>query len=225
MNKTTKTKTTEVNEDTKFDSIYESQASMEIQNYRGYIGGKWEVIGGLQFAFMLKQGLAKSHKFIDVGCGSLRGGHHFINYLYANNYYGLDINKSLILSGIKNELSEISKMKVTFEKNFTANSNFDFPFDTKFDYGIGLSLFTHLSHPKIAKCLKKLNKVFNVNGEFYATIFLPNSPTVPTYANKDPFHYTIDEITNLGLDANWSVDFIGDFGHPLHQQMVKFTKK
>tara|TARA_Y100000593_G_C4256242_1_gene309807 strand:- start:58 stop:720 length:663 start_codon:yes stop_codon:yes gene_type:complete len=208
----------------KFDSIYEKEASVEIRNHRGYIGGMWEIIGKLQFDFIIEQGLNKSHKFIDVGCGSLRGGLHFIDYLDANKYYGLDINKSLILSGIKNELSETSKDKITFENNFTVNDNFDFPFDIKFDYGIGLSIFTHLSHPKIIKCLKKLNEVFNDNGKFYATVFLPNSSVVHTYPDKDPYHYTVDEILNLGSTTNWTVDFIGEFGHPRQQQMVKFTK-
>ena len=206
------------------DNIYEKQASKEIENHRSYIGGMWEMIGGLQFSFIVKQGLQKSHKFIDVGCGSLRGGHHFIDYLDSNNYYGLDINKSLIVNGIEKELSDLNKKKVSFDTNFTVNDSFDFPFEAKFDYGIGLSIFTHLSHFKITKCLLNLNKVFKENGKFYATIFLPNSPFGSTYANKDPFHYTIDEITNLGINANWTVDFIGEFGHPRHQQMVKFTK-
>lgn len=42
--------------------------------HRGAVGGMWDQIGKLQFEFMVKHGLKPEHKFLDIGCGSLRGG-------------------------------------------------------------------------------------------------------------------------------------------------------
>ena len=73
-----------------------SELDIRQNKHRDLIGGKWSKIGRLQFDFLLEHGLQPQHKLLDIGCGCLRGGIHFINYLEANNYYGLDINESLI---------------------------------------------------------------------------------------------------------------------------------
>ena len=49
--------------------------------HRGVVGGMWDEIGKLQFEFMVKQGLKSEHKFLDIGCGSLRGGSISSNFL------------------------------------------------------------------------------------------------------------------------------------------------
>lgn len=54
--------------------------------HRSYVGGCWDEIGKLQFDFMLKEGLKPEHYFLDVACGSLRAGLHFIPYLEVGHY-------------------------------------------------------------------------------------------------------------------------------------------
>jgi len=76
--------------------------------YKNFIGGMWEEVGELQFNFLLKTGLKPHHQLLDLGCGSLRGGIHFIKYLQKNNYWGTDIRKDLLLAG--NKEIEINKL-------------------------------------------------------------------------------------------------------------------
>ncbi|MGD0673589.1 MAG: hypothetical protein ABSB13_16080 [Candidatus Binatus sp.] len=45
-----------------------------LAGHRGYVGGKWDALGQLQFEFMLKMGLKPGHVLLDTGCGALRGG-------------------------------------------------------------------------------------------------------------------------------------------------------
>ena len=59
--------------------------------HRGYVGGMWEEIGKVQIDFMVGRGLKPSDVFVDVACGSLRAGRHFISYLDPANYLGLDV--------------------------------------------------------------------------------------------------------------------------------------
>jgi hypothetical protein len=57
--------------------------------HRRRVGGMWEEIGRLQFDFLLSKGLQSRHFLLDIGCGSLRGGIHFIGFLDAGRYDGI----------------------------------------------------------------------------------------------------------------------------------------
>ena len=67
--------------------------------HRRAVGGMWEEIGKLQFNFLVEQGLKPGHFLLDVGCGRLRGGIHFIRYLEPEHYFGIDISKVLLAAG------------------------------------------------------------------------------------------------------------------------------
>src|ERR1700682_2262588 len=82
-----------------------SNAEIDAKEHRDLVGGLWEEIGTLQFEYLKGRGLRPSHRLLDLGCGALRGGLHFIRYLSAGNYYGIDVNASLIEAG-KRELIE-----------------------------------------------------------------------------------------------------------------------
>jgi len=75
--------------------------------HRSFIGGMWNEIGTLQFEYLKSKGLKPAHKLLDVGCGSLRGGVHFVSYLNSHNYYGFDLNASLIEAGINIEIANL----------------------------------------------------------------------------------------------------------------------
>jgi hypothetical protein len=69
-------------------------------------------MGGLQFTLLFQAGLRETHRLLDVGCGSLRGGRLFIPYLRAGHYYGVEPNEWLVEEGIANELgAEILTVK------------------------------------------------------------------------------------------------------------------
>lgn len=82
-----------------------SPAEIETKEHRNLVGGLWEELGTLQFNFLKDHGLQPHHRLVDLGCGALRGGLHFIRYLDAGHYYGIDINASLIEAG-KRELDQ-----------------------------------------------------------------------------------------------------------------------
>ncbi len=216
----------------KVDSLYDlKRTNFKEHEHRKYIGGMWDEVGSLQFQFLLAKGLEPGHKFIDVGCGSLRGGVKFIQYLDPSNYFGTDINEHLIRKGLETELPEDVRAKVD-DRSFVVSDDFSFDFDVdRFDFGIAFSLFTHLSEEKIILCLKKLRPKFS-GGKFYGTFFESSAEEydtvvvhengVKTYSNKDPFHYTIGQIEHMAEASGWSVNWIGEFNHPRNQKMAEF---
>lgn len=208
-------------------------SSQEINNkvHRSFVGGMWEEIGELQFQFLKKYGLKPHHKLADIGCGCLRGGLWQIRYLDSNNYYGLDINASLIKAGqieVKNE--NLIEKKI----NLLVNDKFEISkFNMSFDYMISVSLFTHLPMNMIIRCLKEARTSLKPEGKYYSTFFMSDKSAnieqivqkpggKKTNYDSDPYHYSKEEIEIMAKLAGLKVQVIGDWKHPRNQKMVKF---
>jgi SAM-dependent methyltransferase len=72
--------------------------------HRHIVGGLWEELGALQFEYLVSSGLRPEHYFLDIGCGSFRGGRHFIPYLEPGRYFGVDRNAEPLRVGQEQEL-------------------------------------------------------------------------------------------------------------------------
>ena len=207
-------------------------AEIAAGEHRSFVGGMWDEIGNLQIEFLKAEGLLPSHRLVDIGCGSLRGGVHFVSYLDRGNYYGLDINASLIEAG-KRELAQLGLMDK--QPNLLLDDKFEMcRFGVSFDYAIAVSVFTHLYMNHIARCLVEVRKVLRPEGKLFATFFEAPSPVhlapiehdpggVVTNFDTDPFHYSFSEIERLSEAAGLSVEYLGDWGHPRDQRMLCFS--
>jgi SAM-dependent methyltransferase len=200
--------------------------------YRNFVGGMWGEIGQLQFDFLLRQGLASSHRFLDIGCGALRGGIHFIRFLNVGNYYGIDMNPTL-LKAARIEIDEAGLASraphLLLDESFALVK-----FDTTFHFALALSVFTHLGINALQRCLVRVAEVLEPGGRFYASYF--PSPTlhrleelthpggIVSKADSDPFHYhhSVFEFLTTGLPL--SVRHLGGWGHPRGQEMLQFTR-
>jgi cyclopropane fatty-acyl-phospholipid synthase-like methyltransferase len=215
------------------NAYFKELSSEEISNtaHRGFVGGLWDKVGQLQLDFLVKSGLQPKHKLLDIGCGCLRGGRHYIKYLDEGNYFGLDINQSLIEAGkIEIEEAGLTDKKPTLivDNKFSFNK-----FETKFDFMISVSVFTHLPFNIIVHCLSKARESLLPDGVYYATFF--QAPTsahleqikqkrgVITNYDSDPFHYSIEELTYMAKLAKLDLNVIGDWAHPRNQKMAAFS--
>lgn len=124
--------------------------------HRQAVGGLWEEVGKLQFNFMVSEGLKPRHYFLDVGCGSLRGGVHFVRYLETGHYFGIDINQDLLEAG----KGELKKNHLLHKKPILVQmSKFHFAsLGQTFDYALAQSVFTHLPLNSILMCIMNIDK-------------------------------------------------------------------
>ena len=130
----------------------------------------WEELGRLQLDYLVGQGLQESHYVLDVGCGPLRAGVHFIRYLEPGHYAGIDIRGDNLEYARKVELPR----QGLEHKNpiLLVNGAFEFEkLGQTFDYAIAQSVFTHLDLNSISRCLVEMAKVLRPGGGFYATIY------------------------------------------------------
>ena len=203
--------------------------------HREAVGGYWDELGELQLQFLIGQGLRPSHKLIDIGCGSLRGGVKFAPYLEPGNYFGVDSSPDLVETGFEKEIAAASLKSRLPRENLQINADFDLaPFHTTFDFGIAQSLFTHLPFAMLNSCLEKIAPFFPEGALFYATIFeAPEDFAAParhrggvvSYPDANPYHYRVSDIRELAAALPWRFEYIGDWGHPRGQKMLQFIKR
>ena len=204
---------------------------------RRRVGGNWEVVGRLQFDFMVGQGFSPHHRFIDVGCGTLRGGVHYVRYLDSGNYYGIDLAPEM-LEGGRAELTAagLGDRSVHLRQSDT----FDVDFGVPFDFGIALSVFTHVPLNSVVLCLTNLSEQLAIGGQFYATFFrCPDGPArrtpieqphldgfspAMTYCDRNNFHYSMRDFDFAAEGLPLRLEDLGDWGHPRGQQMLRVTR-
>lgn len=205
--------------------------------HRAAIGGLWDELGKLQLNFLIDRGLRPSDVLLDVGCGCLRGGVHFISYLEQKNYFGFDINQSLLDAGYDVELNKMGLQSKLPKNHLQANSCFDMTaFGQKFRYAIAFSLFTHLTLNSIRRCLIEMGRVMQPGAKFYATVFLctdedalerpcSQSAEITSFMDKDPYHYHLSDMRWLASQTSFDVSLIESFKHPRNQKMLEFVCK
>lgn len=211
-------------------------ATPTIEAHRHAVGGSWDAIGQHQFDFLVQQGLQPHHRLLDVGCGSLRGGVHYIQYLEDGHYYGIDRAQWLLDAGTQVEMPRAG-IAPDRTVNLICRDDFDVTeFGVQFDYAIAQSVYTHLPWNAILRSLVNVQKVLKPDGTFFATFFEAESPAhriesfehVPggrvTYPDQDPFHYEFDVFEELARRVGLAVSYIGDWNHPRDQRMMVFTQ-
>lgn len=203
------------------------------RDHRSFVGGRWDEIGELQFRFLRQRGLQPGHRLLDVGCGALRGGVHFIRYLEPGHYHGIDMNASLIRAGREVELVEAG----LHDRNphLLVDAGFDFAkFNATFHFALAVSVFTHLPVNSIERCLVNMAGVLAPGGRFYATYFespaphhlsrLEHGDGVITFSDVDPYHYHFSLFPFLVTGLPLRVNNIGSWGHPRGQHMLEFVR-
>lgn len=191
--------------------------------HRSYVGGRWAEIGRLQFDFLVKNGLRPHHYLLDIACGSLRAGVHFIPYLDPGHYLGIDKEADLIRAGVEHELTpeqrEIKKPQLVTSGSFAFDE-----FESSPDFAMAQSLFTHVPAEVIADCIQKLRAVISPEGTFYATFFETEKPVLNPEVAHDhgKFEYTRQEMEAFGTHGGWRAEYIGEWNHPRGQVIVRY---
>lgn len=195
--------------------------------HRSFIGGgqpeMWHHIGKMQYHYLISHGLESHHKFLDIGCGSLRLGQWIIPMLDEGNYYGLDGTEKLIELGIKKEmLHDIVDIK---KPHFSFNHEFDFSFIDSFDFAIAQSVFTHLTLEYINLCFQNLKGKMHNKSKFYCTFFEggeSNNPRIDSDPNQNWF-YNFETLEKLAFNNELKLTYIGDWQHPRNQKLFLAT--
>ena len=199
----------------------------------GYVE-EWEKHGQAQFDYLEGQGLEPQHYFLDIGCGPLRGGVHFIRFLETGHYFGVEKNEAVLDTASEVELPRYGL--VDKQPTLRADGSFDFQaLDQQFDFAWAQSVFTHLPINSIQRCLMNVEKVLRPGGKFFATFYenpegkrnleaIRQSPQVVSYFDEDSFHYDVGTFEWICDGTSLHVEYLGGWNNPRNQKVLLFQK-
>lgn len=203
--------------------------------HRDWVGGLWDEAGAWQVELMREEGLEPSHKMLDLGCGCLRGGVRFLEYLDPGHYFGIDCNASLLAAGLTIEVPALGLSARLPEQNLLCVSDYRAEsFGVRFDFVLAQSLWTHLPAGEVERSLATVRPAVRPGGRWIATFFASPEGTgadpeceiehqpggVRSFRDRDPFHYRRSELVAAAQRAGWTVVRIGPRGHPRAQEVM-----
>ncbi len=205
--------------------------------HRALIGGMWDEIGRLQFDYLKKDGLTPGMRLLDIGCGCLRGGVHFVEFLEAGNYFGIDLSEDLLKAGYDIELAGAGLQHKLPRDQLRVSEEFDVSgFGVQFDAALALSVLTHLTLNHVKLCLNRLAGSMRPGARFYATVFhcpdshdwsrplLHEPGQIVSHPHRDPYHYTHADLAYCCRSLPWRLDRLELWDHPRHQSMAVFCR-
>lgn len=201
-------------------------------DHRAGVGGIWDLMGDLQLAMLVNQGMRPHHRLLDIGCGALRAGVRFMRYLEPGHYYGIDKETELLEAGVRQEMPAFGVADRT--PTFAITDCFDLSAfgETKFDYMLAQSVFSHLPPEMIQACLGRVMPSLAKGGWFLATYFESSDGRVDP-GQPHPFRrlemkrssYPFAMFQEMAEQLGITVERIQPFYHPREQRLLGFRHR
>lgn len=220
----------------KYLEAYKKHTDMRVEkDPHEAVGGAWESKGKLQFDFLKRRGLMPDDCLLDIGCGTLRGGRFFIDYLDTGNYCGIDISEKAIAFGKELVANQNMDHKKPYLEVINGQLDFSELSGMSFDFVLAQSVFTHLLPEDIECCFSNLTRVMNNGASFFFTFNIRHEQLSKTVElecgalkqdNKnfyypDGFFERIAEKYGFKY-RDWSYDY---HNKPYVQRMMEIWKK
>ncbi|MFF5210026.1 class I SAM-dependent DNA methyltransferase [Streptosporangium sp. NPDC000396] len=194
----------------KSDTARSSEAAVGSKSHK-----RWLVLGQMQFDYLTRHGLKPEHRMLEIGCGNLRAGRLFINYLDTGNYYGIDISPDILLSaqdvlvshGLRDKLPHLTMVK---------NLRFDFLPDEMFDVVHAHSVFSHSPLHVIEECFQHIGRIMRPGGWFDFTF--DRTEGKEHQVLREDFYYRTETLVALAEKHGLHAVFMDDWELLPHKQ-------
>ncbi|MEW2470193.1 class I SAM-dependent methyltransferase [Streptomyces sp. NPDC046994] len=176
---------------------------------------RWLALGQMQFDYLIEHGLRPEHRMLDIGCGNLRGGWRFIDYLGTGNYYGIDISPDILMAA-KKTLSERRLQDKLPHLTITGDLTLDFLPEDHFDVIHAHSVFSHSPLQIIDQCLAHVGRVLSESGFFDFTF--DRTEGAEHQVLREDFYYRTDTLLALARQHGLHAKFMQDWEERPHGQ-------
>ncbi|MGY1437928.1 class I SAM-dependent methyltransferase [Streptomyces reniochalinae] len=168
----------------------------------------WLQLGELQFDYLRAHGLEPGHRMLDIGCGNLRAGRRFIDYLDPGHYYGIDISPDVLVAAKRTLTTEGLQAKLP-HLTLTQDLTLDFLPDAHFDVVHAHSVFSHSPLEIIDECLAHVGRVLAPGGFFDFTF--DRTLGSEHHVLREDFYYRTETLTALANDHGLRARFMDDW--------------
>lgn len=176
---------------------------------------RWLALGQMQFDYLTGHGLKPGQRMLDIGCGNLRAGWRFIEYLDPGDYYGIDISPDILIAA-KKVLSERGLQHKLPHLTLTHDLTFDFLPEHHFDVVHAHSVFSHSPPQVIDECLAHVERVLAPDGFFDFTF--DRTEGAEHHVLREDFYYRTENLIALAERHGLNAKFMDDWEELPHGQ-------
>ncbi|MGO9080118.1 MAG: class I SAM-dependent DNA methyltransferase [Streptosporangiaceae bacterium] len=182
----------------------------------------WLKLGQLQFDYLMGHGLKPSSRMLEIGCGNLRAGRLFIDYLDPGHYYGIDISPDILLAaadtvtsfGLQDKLPHLTLVR---------NLTLDFLPAGHFDVVHAHSVFSHSPIEVIDECFAHVGRVLAAGGFFDFTF--DRTEGSEHQVLREDFYYRTQTLVSLAQRHGLEAQFMDDWAATGHEQSkIRITR-
>jgi SAM-dependent methyltransferase len=179
--------------------------------------------GQMQFDYLAGHGLARTSRLLEIGCGNLRAGRFFIDYLDAGKYYGIDISPDVLLSAQQVLAANQLQDKVPWLV-YTNDLRFEFLPAGYFDVIHANSVFTHCPIELIEECFAHVARIMAPGGFFDFTFY--RTQDADYQVHREDFYYPTDTLIGLAERYGLAARLMDDWLDPWDKQpKIRITTK
>lgn len=176
---------------------------------------RWMALGAMQFDYLKGHGLRPQDRLLEIGCGNLRAGWRFIDYLDPGNYYGVDISPDIIIAG-QETLVEFELQNKLPRFVVVRDLKLEFLPEGFFSVAHAHSVFSHTPIEIIEECLSNIGRVLQPGGYFDFTF---NRTTGTEYqVLREDFYYRTETLLALAERCGLRGEFMADWEDRPHRQ-------
>ncbi|MGX1634461.1 class I SAM-dependent methyltransferase [Streptomyces albidoflavus] len=176
---------------------------------------RWLALGALQFDYLTGHGLRPGDHLLEIGCGNLRGGWRFIEYLDPGHYYGLDISPDILFAAqetlVRRRLQE-KLPRLTPVRDLTLA----FLPEAHFRVVHAHSVFSHSPIEVIEECLAHVGRVLRPDGWFDFTF--DRTEREEHHVLREDFYYRTETLVALAEKHGFTAEFMDDWEALPHGQ-------
>jgi SAM-dependent methyltransferase len=181
----------------------------------------WLQMGQLQFDYATGHGLKPDMRMLEIGCGNLRAGRLFIDYLEPGCYYGIDISPDILISAEAAIAAYDLSAKLP-HLTLVKDLRLEFLPDRTFHFVHAHSVFSHSPIEVIDECLAHVGRVMTPDGFFDFTFDRTHGPEHRVL--REDFYYRTQTLLDLAAKHGLDPAFMDDWeqtGHPQSKIRVR----
>jgi SAM-dependent methyltransferase len=181
----------------------------------------WIQQGVKQFEYMQAHGLRRDMRMLEIGCGNLRAGRLFVDYLAPARYHGVDISSEILLAaaetvadyGLQGKLPQLTLVRDLRLRFFP---------DDAFDLVHAHSVFSHSPLEVIEECLAAIPRVLAPGGFFDFTYHATDGPEHSVL--REDFYYRTGTLVELAARCGLRARPMADWRAGHSQSRLRVTR-